>query len=383
MPVEGVVVQVPKKGLAGPFAGLMRARWKTYRAELEATDRANRQQHGGRAPDFGDPMVALGGVGAIVEGLAGALETSKQAKLVVTPLDERLEAKLELETEPGGKAASALAQMPVGDLAPLLALPKGMDLAIFNRTTREGREESAKTLADGIARLFGDRIGAGDKKKLEQVVNDLAVGRGDEASYGLLSTSERMALVFRGKVADEKRFESGIKGALDLLKLRALAEPVKQFAGEVSLKHGSVEVPGIDAKVQRATLTLKPTAMPPPGAPKDATPTTRTFELLWFIKDGDGYAALSTEAQPVLAQLVTTSAASSLDSDALTKAAAKRVGSNASFTLFAQPLDLGMGSMKSSAPLVIALGKNGTNGWLRADADRAAVRGLVQRFMKF
>jgi hypothetical protein len=116
---------------------------------------------------------------------------------------------------------------------------------------------------------------------------------------------------------------------------------------------------------------------------KEVSVGPRTFELLWLVKDGVGYAALSAEPSPALIDLVTAKDAATLRSDAATQSAVDRIGAGTSFALFVQPLQLGLGSsMKSSAPVVMALGKDGSNGWLRLDADRAAVRAIVQRFVR-
>lgn len=384
LPAEGIVANVPKKALSGPLAKKVRARWKAFSTELEQQDRKNREQRGGRAPDFGDPLVALRGVGAAVEGIAKALESSRHGRLVVLPRDDRLEARLELETEPGGDAARALEQMAVGDLAPLLALPLGMDAVVVNRTTAAGREESARSLAEGAASLFGDRLKAADKKKLEQVALDLAAGRGDVASYGLLAKNERTTLVYRGTVADEKRFAQGVRGLLELAKVPALAEPVRQFVGDVSVTQSTAQVPGVDAKVQRARIKIEPSPMRKVQAGGRIQVGPKELELLWFVENGVAYLALSSDPAAALVDLATASGDGTLAGDASSRGSVQRIGAGSSFALYAQPSRLGIGtSRKTSTPLLVTLGKSNATGWVRLDADRAAVQALVSRFARF
>jgi hypothetical protein len=383
MPADGLTASVSKKALGGAVAGSLRARWKRYAGELEAADRQNRQKHGGRAPDFGDPMVALAGIGAAVEKLAGVLESSKHAKLSLVPHDDRVEGRLELEPEPGGKAAASISEMAIGDLAPLLALPRAMDLVVVNRTTSAGRAESAESLVEGASRLFGDRLSAADRKRVEQVAGDLAAGRGDVAAYGLHSRDGKTSLVYRGPVADEKRFLAGIKGAIDLLELRAVSEPVKQFVGEIATKQGTREIEGV-GKVNRLALTLKPSAMRTAQGGAPVVIGQRDFELVWLVKDGVGHAAISSDPTLAMIDLIGAQGEHTLTSDRSVAASVARVGGSASFTLYAQPLRLGLGhSMKSSAPLVVALGKTGSTGFVKLDADGAALKALVQRFARF
>ena len=383
MPAEGLSAQISKKALAGPLAKAVRARWKAYASELEAQDRKNREKHGGRAPDFGDPLVALRGVGAAVDAVAAALESSKGGKLAVLPRDDRLEAKLEIEAEPGGKAAETIRDMAVGSLAPLLVLPNDVHFAIVNHTSAAGREESARSFADGAANLLGDRLSEAHKKKIQAVFSDLAKGRGDDASYGLYSKNDKTALVYRGSVADAKLFASGLAGLFGLLDLPAVKEPVRQFVGSISQKRGTVDVPGIEGKVQRYSFELAPSPINagPQGAGGAVQVGPKRFELLWFIKDGVAYAALSSEASAALVDLATASGAATIAGNAPAKGMIDRSGGETTFAVYAQPTKIGIGSsQKSSAPLLVSVGRKGQSGWLRFDADRAAVQGLMQRF---
>jgi hypothetical protein len=383
MPSEGIVATFSKKGLATSVAGRLRARWKAYAGELQTADRKNRDLHGGRAPDFGDPMVALAGVGSAVERLALVLESSKQAKLTLVPRDDRLEAKLDVEPEPGGAAAKAIADMTVGDLAPLLVLPRAMDVVIVNRTTAASREESARSLVEGANKLFGDRLSAADGKRIEKVLTDLAQARGDDASYGLHSKDGKTSLVFRGTVSDEQKFATGVKGAIELLRLRAISEPVKQFVGEVTTKSGTREIPGV-GKVSQTKLSLKPSPMRTPAGGGAVTMGPRDFELVWLVKDGVGYAALSSDPSVAIVDLVSATGETALGADRGVRTSVERGGGSTTFAVYAQPLRLGLGhSMKGSAPVFIGLGKTGTNGWLRLDADGAALKAIVSRFVRF
>jgi hypothetical protein len=110
----------------------------------------------------------------------------------------------------------------------------------------------------------------------------------------------------------------------------------------------------------------------------------RDFELVWLVKDGVGHAAISSDPTLAMIDLIGAQGEHTLTSDRSVAASVARVGGSASFTLYAQPLRLGLGhSMKSSAPLVVALGKTGSTGFVKLDADGAALKALVQRFARF
>ena len=59
MPEEDFLATVAHKALAGPVKSRLDQVWKAWKQEREAEDAAMRTQHGGSAPDFGDPTQAL------------------------------------------------------------------------------------------------------------------------------------------------------------------------------------------------------------------------------------------------------------------------------------------------------------------------------------
>jgi hypothetical protein len=376
---DGLIGTLEGASLKGPIASTLRNRWKRVASELDAADRKKREQEGGRAPDFGDPKVALGKIGSTVEELIASIESSRRGRVSLVPLADRLDARIELEAEPGGALARALEGMVIGDLEPLLAMPNSTDLALFDRTSPEAREQSARSLAEGMAALLGERLAEPDRKRIARVTEELAKGRGDTSTYALLSTGDKSHLVYSGAAADPKRLNQGIEGLLELPKLRGVADPLREFIGELSVKRGTAEVSGLDGKAQRATITIKPKKEDKPGAKPDKQP--KTYELYWVMAGDRLHAALSEDPAPALAELANARGSNTLGVEPRTAAAAKRIGGAAGFALFADPVAFMAGKQKASAPLLLVLGKEGNVGWLRLDADRAAVQVLAGRLM--
>ncbi len=136
-PKAPVLVTLKKQALTGPVTKKIRAWWKAQRAKLEQADRDNRQKHGSRSPDFGDPRAAIGGLGSAIDSLVALLGSASGARIVVEPSTERLQARLELDAEKHGRLAEFLTNMTTGDAEPLLALPSDVSAAVLTRSSEK------------------------------------------------------------------------------------------------------------------------------------------------------------------------------------------------------------------------------------------------------
>jgi len=393
-PAEPIRIDLKKAALTGPIAKRAREAWSRVKGELEQKDQSNRTQHGGRAPDFGDPAAALSGANSAVEGLIAVLESSASGRIVIEPFPDRLDARVELEAEKSGAAQEMLSTLATGDAAPLLVLPNTVPVAVLVRTTPASRQSSAKTLAKGVADLFGDRMAAPERQKIEETLGQLASGRGDWETYGLLIDGEKGGLVYRGAIADAKAFDSGAKAFLRFPTLKPFSEPMRQFIGGVEVKQSTADIPGIPGKPQRTLLTVKPAAMRTIGDDAAKSPTgaktakapgeTQTIEALWTEKDGVIYGVMSTDAVPAFVAIVTApdEAKKTHGADAHVTTAVKRV-KDASFVLLVQPLRLNLGqsaTLTPNSPVIASFGKTGQSLWLRLDADRLALEELVKKW---
>jgi hypothetical protein len=378
-PKEPIAVAVKKRALAGPLAAWVQDEWRQKKSELEKLDKEN---HGGRAPDFGDPLAALAGIDKAVEGVVAVLESSASGRITVDPLGDRLDARVEIVAEEGGAASELMGAMAVGDAAPLAALPQTTPIAVLTRSTAATREASAKSFQEGLASLLGDRLTAPDKSRLEQTFADLGKGRGDVEVYALVLDQGKGGLVYAGSVGDAKALDAGAKGAFKLLGVKAISEPIRQFIGETSVKQSSVQLPGL-GKAERALITVKPSGMRmATDKTGKASAEPQNLDVLWQIRDDKVYGVLSFDSVPILGSLVaaqsdpkTTHAA-----EERVKAALDRV-TGASFVVLVQPHRLGLGQSATqtpSSPVVLSLGKSGERGYLRVDADQVALETLLK-----
>lgn len=378
MPPESITVTANKKALAGPIAKLVRSRWEATKKDLEAADRDNRQKHGGRAPDFGDPAVAVAGISGSIERFLAVLGSTESARLTLVARDGALDVRVDATPAPGGAARELASSFVVGDAKPLLALPKGAALLVLTRSDAAGRKESAQSMASGLGRLLGDRMTEADRKKVEDALTRLAAGRGDWATYGVAPMAG--ALVHRGAVSDAKAFDSGLKATVALANLRAFKEPLRQYVGDFTLTQSRATIVGFDA-VERSLFTIKPSPMRGAAQPKEADLTPRPLELLWTHKDGVTHAVLGSDAVPVLGPLVAPeSPEATWASLPKARQLVERAGADVSFAVMVQPLALGVGRSvvgSSASPMLLSIGQKSGRPFLRLDADGPAVQALI------
>jgi hypothetical protein len=380
-PKKPIAVSLEKRALSGPLAKLVRDAWQEKKRDLEQLDDANRQKHGGRTPDFGDPRAALAGLSSAVEGFIKVLETASAGRLTAEPIGSRLDVLAELDAEAQGAAADTFGAFVVGDAAPLGALPALAHIGILTRTNVAAREASAVSLQEGLGGLLADRLTGADREKIKGVLTKLAQGRGDWETYAVYVDAGKGGLAYRAAVSDPKAFDAGAKDLFKLLSIKALAEPVRQFAGDISVKQSTAQVPGVPGTTERTLIGLKPSPM---RAAKDKTGKVSlqpdNLEVLWAHKDGRVLGAGSLDAVPVLGALVAAEAEPKLthQADPKTSAALGRV-KEASFVVLVQPQRLGGGGASTpSSPVVVSIGRRGKTGYLRADLDQAAFETLLR-----
>jgi len=379
-PAHPVSVKLKKSALAGPLARLLKDTWKAKRAELVKADQANRQRHGGRTPDFGDPAAALRGIDSAVEGLAAVLESAEGGTLTLDPFEDRVELTLSVRAGAKGAAAEMIADMSVGDAKPLLKLPKATPIAVLVRSTGAQRQARAKSLAEGVSELFGDRMSKPESEKVLNALDTLAKGRGDEETYALYFEGTHGGLVYDAPVSDAKAFGDGAKSVARLLDLKVFAEPLRAFIGDTSVKLSKADVAGIPG-AERALITVKPSPMRAAKDPSGkVTVEPQTIEGLWAVQDGRAKAVVATDAVPILGSLFGTDEKKTHAADAKVKLAIERV-KDASFVAFVQPLRMNMGqsaSLASESPVVLSFGRKDKDAFVHLDVDQPALEMLLK-----
>ncbi len=382
MPASALTVVAPATALDGPAAEWLERQWQVYRKALEQKDLKNRVAHGGRAPDFGDPAAALLGMDAAAKGVTEVLRSARAAEFHLDPQPDGVRVLLQVTAREQGAAARLVEEMAVGDLDPLLLLPKAAVVAVLTRTTAKARAASAKSTSEGLQRLFGDRLDQKDREFVETTLGQLALGRGDVAAYALLHGASGPSLVMQTALNDAEAFDVGARALFRLLKLRAFEEPIRQFVGEIRVAQDRLEVNGLEGKARRARLTVKPAPMRLSGGQSDQVSLAPPpIQVLWWTRGQVAYGAAAVDAAPALVDVATSGRekGAALAADSWLVAAAARAGREVGFGLLVQPTALGLlGDAREPAPALLTIGRQKHAAVVKLDIHPAVVRALVE-----
>lgn len=370
-----VVVVAPRAALAGPLAKRIRDGWASMRKDKEEQDRKDREAHGGKAPDFGDPTAALADVDTKVSRLAALLGDLEAARATLGLDASGVHVRLDLTPAAGGGPASQeFAAMVTGDTAPLLSLPRSTVFGMVLRDSAPIRQQSAADQARSIASILGERIAPADREKVGAALDLWAKGRGDWLSASFDATTDGKVFVVQGAVADQKQLDSAIRAILDLVSVPAFQAPIEHHFGKVAIgKPAAAE----GAQVVRVKREQKG---------KDGKPDRSEFDIGWNVgeKDASFSLVVSQDAKSWYKQQRAApdqSVAARPDLSAMLTG----LGNDVAFALFVEPMRLltsvTMRAPKAeapAAPMVFAYGGNPSAAWFRIDMADDAAREVVK-----
>jgi hypothetical protein len=355
LPVEDITATATQSALAGPLAVRLAKLWQSWKKDREADDVAMRAKHGGSAPDFGDPAEALADLDAKAARFFAVLGDFEEARLAVTvnssdpDATERYRAVAYLKARSSGPAAEELATMSVAGLDPLLALPASVGIAFLTRDSREVRERAAAAQVDAIAKVFGGRLAANDKTKIEAAFRAFAKGRGDWLTGGLVAGPARAAVI-RGAVAEGGEIDQGAFALLDLLNVRAIAEPVSNWIGDMKISGVESARAAGESEVRAVRVARRPPKVKLPRDKSDKVEKpdrameSDTFDIVWAIGQEVFVGAAGHDAKQTLTFLEKPEEGATLARIVHLKSAAARFGPTIAFALLIDPARLGAGS---------------------------------------
>jgi hypothetical protein len=279
----GLVLRTNERVLKGSLSRLLREGWQARRAALVAGAEQQRKAKG-RAPDFADPEVVLGGVDNTVEALLGVLESSRQLDLSLVPEADRLRAELSLVPGTEGAASLLASEIVTGPIAPLWQLPQSTRAALLLRGDEQPKP-GAPGLAESVTRLFGARLTSEQAAALSQAFEALAQSHRGATVVGLLGAPEP-ALLIRCEVTDPIAFTNAVTGVLRLLELGPVSSWLSSTTGKPSLELVKSKL----ANMGQARLRFKRQRE---GA---VVPLPSSLSVTWEAKDGVGYVVVSPSA---------------------------------------------------------------------------------------
>jgi hypothetical protein len=297
-PSAAFTARIAQRALASSVVPALRAFWANYRTTLARQEQSARAEHGGRAPDFGDPAQVILGLDTAVESLLSVIAGASAIELDAEPFPNRLELTLLLTPTPGSPAEQLVSSLVGGDAKGLLALPRETRFAVgFSRSPGE-REDAGRTAGDDWVRLLGPRLSEADARTLRSVLADWELGRGAHTTYGFLAEPSPGAFIVTD-VAEPTRLKRAGHGLFKLLGLPGLRAPLAEFLGRPQVKESVEPHTEFANDVQLAKITF--------SAPSAATAHSEPVPPVtcaWFVSDDVGYAASGKDAGSALEKLV-------------------------------------------------------------------------------
>jgi hypothetical protein len=278
----GFTLRASDRVLRGPLPQRLREAWQARRGALAARDRAERDAKG-RAPDFADPAVLLGGADSTVQSWISVLESARELELSVTPEATRLRAELTLTPSAEGAAALLSRELVTGPIAPLLALPQGALAGLLMQGEAEPTPESAEALGKSVTELFGERVTQEQAKTLTQALAALVRARHGATVLGFVP-APRPALLITCQVREAEAFQGAVAGVLGLVELPPVSNWLAGTVGKPSLRVAKPE-----GGTRKAVLRF---ARPAGGS---TSPLPAALTVTWEAKDGVALVVVSPD----------------------------------------------------------------------------------------
>lgn len=389
LPNEGaVVIDVPRSAVSNLLAPKLEGGWSDLKAFLLAQDDRTRREHGGRAPDFGDPKAIVAALDAVVGRRIAVFRDLERVRLAFDVDESAVLVSATLTPAAGdGPAKKWVQAMRVGDAANVLGLPASSVVALSTRDTEEDRASQAGELEKAVASSLGDRLKEPDAKRLHDVLDDWTKGRDETLAISYLGGEPSGTLVTT-RARDGEAANRAVRTAIDLTR----AAPFKELLRVQDVTTATEDIPGF-GKAQIATIAReakKPAA--PPFAVREARDGGATTKSGAAVTTKSGV-AWSTESGSVLVAigddpLVTLKAGvrpeRKLRDDPLVARFAANIGDTASTIFVGQPLRLdAKRADQAAAPIAIAVTRKGGDAVLRMDVSDALLRELSRNFLGF
>jgi hypothetical protein len=362
----------PASAVAGPVATRLTARWAATRAWLLESARTEREAHGGRAPDFTDPVAIVDTADAMVKACVTRLAGAGDVRIEGDAGDDDL--RVDLRATPtsapdlgDGGAASADA---LGDTRPLAELPSDTPLALLVRSSPGPREEFARKLSVTGAYLLASGAPAFEAG-MEEAALEWARATGDWMTLSLAGVGgvTGPALWIRTPVASGSNTNGNASRAVHDLFALSKRPPLRTLL-EGPLHVGPAVFGPDTGGVSSATFSPVD-GRRAPNAPNGSP------GAVWSV-EGD---RLSLVVGPEPLRRMTQAAAPTPPmqaDDARTARVLSAVGEGVAWALLAQPLRFGRtGAAAPSAPFVVAGGARAGGLWARVDvADELFAEGV-------
>lgn len=379
-----IVADVPRSAVATVLAPKLETAWNDAKSFLLLQDERMRGEHGGRAPDFGDPKAIVAALDAVVGRRIAVFRDLERVRFALDVTDDAVVLNSTLTPVAGdGPAKRWVHSMRVGDAAALLGLPNTSLVALSLRDTEEDRVAQAAEMEKAIASSLGERLKEPDAKRLHDALEDWTKGR-DETLAIAYSIDEPTGTFITTRTRDAEAANRAVRSVVDLAK----ASPFKEMLHVKEVTTSTEEIPGF-GKVQVAKISREAPAMRPPpglearagdaGAPKISAPSTG---VAWSTEAGS--IALGLGSEPIVALKTGARPDKKLRDDPLVARFTSNVGATASTFVVVQPLRYdAKRAHLGAAPIAIAVSRKDGDAVVRLELSDLLLRELSRYFMGF
>ena len=364
VPASTLVAEIPTSGMSA-FTSALAAAWKELADSAKASEKAQREQHGGKQADFADTEAVLGIADDLVSARTRELSDFAHAKLTLDTADDGVHAVMLLTPREGqGPSRDLVTGLAVGDALPLSASWGDARASVLVRTTPVSRKAHAQALEGALTRALGPRLTDAGKKEVATVLRAWESGVSDTLVVSLPSSTSGAILATVG-VADEKP----VKAALAVLPL-ALADKV--FAAPLGITQVAAAKKDIAGGGSADVLTWARVADKKRGI------KAGVLGVASALDSGSAFLALGDDPLPVL--LAGIHPERRLSDDILLSGPLTALGSEVSVVVLAQPLKLDPSHLgEPAAPGIVSLGRRGSDAMVRVDVSIGLLKGFSKK----
>jgi hypothetical protein len=386
LPEQDVALTIPASAMKGPVREGLKAAIQAgalRRKELLAKAKA-----GAATGPKGAPISALDAIGEYSsrqnERVVSWLEGAGDAHVNISTKAGALSLKADVEADANSALAKQVAAWPLGDAMPALDVPANALVAFAGRTSEAGRTEASHDLAEMLATMWPDDIGAPEKAKIETFLASWDKVRGDVTSGALLYEGPaRLAIATRLAAKDANALSKLMKEALSsILGLKGVvAGLTKEGVGAPTFT--ADKVGGADVQIMSLKLPRKAGDKPKPGEPE-------TADVVFGAVPGKDEVALvaGVGAKELFAELLAANGATSMHGAPDIETRMKALGANLAgvgLVLPSRTVPLASGGQPAKEtppfdPIVLAVGKGDKGPWVSIDVTKPAME-LAGRFL--
>jgi len=291
-----IAIDVLPSALAGPLADAATKGWDgTQRAMLE-NDRALREAHGGRAPDYGDPRAIIASLDSWIQKRISPLRDLAGAHFSIDVNEGDVRVTVNAPFASSAGAASALAAgFHAGDVTPLATVPRETVLGLLLRDEVRARASDGVELEAALTTTLGPRVSLDDGNRIHRAIDDWFQSRGDWVSLALTMTPTERGFVADVAATDPARASRSVREAIEVYAhVPAIHEPLSDWLHARAVTFGAGAIPGGG---RASTATFKTDQ----GSPLAIAWTSSPAEAPGPPEAGDVKLALGVAPLPLLA----------------------------------------------------------------------------------